>query len=270
MSPAYTPGKLVLAQTYIGIDDPDAAAYIAAVELADQQSLETATKVAIHSFIKGCKRDGIWPAIKACCILAGARTLAGALVPLVGTAPTNNGPFVSGDYDRKTGLVGDGSTKYLNSNRASNADGLDNNHTAVRLTNSLANNQGLSGTVGGGAGYSGIGRFGPTYFWSRSNNNTVGAAAGTNAAGFSDAGLYGFSRVDSSGITWKAGTVAVTAVALARNSANSGNTIFFNGGNNDNYTTSRIAFYSIGESLNLAQLDTRVTALINALAVAIP
>jgi hypothetical protein len=57
-------------------------------------------------------------AIKASCILAGARTLAGALVPLAGAAPTNVGPFVSGDYNRKTGLVGDGSTKYLNSNRA--------------------------------------------------------------------------------------------------------------------------------------------------------
>jgi hypothetical protein len=35
-------------------------------------------------------------------------------------------------------------------------------------------------------------------------------------------------------------------------------------------STTRLAFYSIGESLNLALLDARVTALVNALAVAIP
>jgi hypothetical protein len=110
-------GDLRLANTYTLPDDADAVAYIAAVEAADGQALETATRMAINSFVKGCKADGIWPAIKASCILAGARTLAGALVPLVGTGPTNVGPFVSGDYDRKTGLGNpSNTTKYLNSN----------------------------------------------------------------------------------------------------------------------------------------------------------
>jgi hypothetical protein len=36
------------------------------------------------------------------------------------------------------------------------------------------------------------------------------------------------------------------------------------------YTNSRLAFYSIGESLELALLDARVTDLINAFAAAIP
>jgi hypothetical protein len=36
------------------------------------------------------------------------------------------------------------------------------------------------------------------------------------------------------------------------------------------YTNSRLAFYSIGESLDLALLDTRVTALITAIGAAIP
>jgi hypothetical protein len=101
--------------------DADAQTYITAVETADGQALETATRYAINNFVIGCKQDGIWSAIKASCILAGARTLSGALVPLVGTAPTNFN-FVSGDYNRKTGLVGDKSTKYLDSNRNNNAD----------------------------------------------------------------------------------------------------------------------------------------------------
>ena len=36
------------------------------------------------------------------------------------------------------------------------------------------------------------------------------------------------------------------------------------------YSDARLAFYSIGESLDLAILDARVTALINAYAAAIP
>jgi hypothetical protein len=37
-----------------------------------------------------------------------------------------------------------------------------------------------------------------------------------------------------------------------------------------NYTDARLAFYSIGEALDLALLDARVTDLINAFAAAIP
>ena len=77
--------------------DTDAGNYIQAVEgpAGDNQVLEPAVRQAINNFVVGCKQDGIWSAIKASCILAGARTLNGALVPLVGTAPTNNN-FVSG------------------------------------------------------------------------------------------------------------------------------------------------------------------------------
>jgi hypothetical protein len=87
--------------------DPDAAAYLRAVEAADGQALETPVKRAVDDFFRGTKADGIWDAIKASCILCGARTLAGALVPLVGTAPTNNN-FVDADYNRETGLSGMG------------------------------------------------------------------------------------------------------------------------------------------------------------------
>jgi hypothetical protein len=37
-----------------------------------------------------------------------------------------------------------------------------------------------------------------------------------------------------------------------------------------NFSNVRITFYSIGESLNLALLDARVTTLVNAFAAAIP
>ena len=86
--------------------DPDAAKYLQAVEAADGEPLEPAVRTAINAFFRDTKTAGVFSSLKACCILAGARTLAGALVPVVGDAPTAYG-FVEGDFDR-LGLTGDG------------------------------------------------------------------------------------------------------------------------------------------------------------------
>ena len=133
--------------------DPDAQDFINRVIAADvaagnTSGLEVGVQDAYNDFFVGCKADGTFNALKAACIMAGARTLAGALVPLVSTmpAPTNNN-FVAGDYDRETGLVGDGSTKYLNSNRANSADPTDSKHLSVYIT---------SGSSGFGQTYIGV------------------------------------------------------------------------------------------------------------------
>jgi hypothetical protein len=265
-----TGAKLNLAQTYVGTDDPDAAVYVAAVEAADEAAspgvgaLETATKVAIHSFVKGCKNDGIWPAIKASCILAGARTLTGALVPLVGTAPTNvGGLFVAGDYNRKTGLVGNGSTKYLDSNRNNNVDPRDNKHVAV-YASSLP-------TVSTK----------PMLGLNRFNTEAAGATLiydtltrchdNTSSVYTASAGFIGLTRSAAASYTRRNGgsdstlSQASTTV-VARNISLFGDSLQ----NVPTHSDARLAFYSIGESLDLALLDARVTDLINAFAAAIP
>jgi hypothetical protein len=113
--------------------DADAEAYLLAVEAADGQQLEQTVGDAIDAFVVGCKADGIWAALKASCLLAGARTLSGALVPLVGTAPTPVS-FVSGDYNRTTGLLGNGTTKFINSNRSNEADPRNSKHLCVFMS----------------------------------------------------------------------------------------------------------------------------------------
>jgi hypothetical protein len=250
---------ITLRKGYIGTDDPDAEAYIAAVEAADEAespgvgALETATKVAIHSFVKGCKNDGIWPAIKASCILAGARTLTGALVPLVGTAPTSFN-FVSGDYNRKTGLVGNGSTKFLNSNRNANADPLNSFHLSAYIS-----------TLGTGA------FFGPTT--TPGAYSSMSTVATRNRNGTPDsytavAGFIGASRNNSSTYD-RRNSSSTTTITRASVSADGGNTLV-NGFSGTANGSARLAFYSIGESLDLALLDARVTDLINAIGAAIP
>jgi hypothetical protein len=268
---------ITLRKGYIGTDDPDAEAYIAAVEAADEAespgvgALETATKVAIHSFVKGCKNDGIWTAIKASCILAGARTLEGALVPLVGTAPTNvAGLFVAGDYNRKTGLVGDGSTKYLNSNRNNKADPQNSNHNAAWLSTYTSGDQYLlgSGSVTGNNFL--LARSSAAFFRNRFDNLSNSESFDATGSQFSG-GLFGMSRASSSvvNVTYRQNAGQVFSSNSETSSAPASTTVnvFAMGGALSN---ARLAFYSIGESLDLALLDARVTDLINAFAAAIP
>jgi hypothetical protein len=253
--------------------DADAAAYIAAVETADTEPLEEKTKIAIDNFVLGCKADGIWSAIKASCILAGARTLAGALTPLAGTAPTNvGGLFVSGDYNRKTGLIGNGSTKYLNSNRNNNADPQDNHSQGVFIN--TAQPSGIASYIGVGAAtttgstHQGVDyNLSTTFHRSRFGNVSTGRSSGQASTG-----LFGMTRSSGSLFTYRvAGTS--TASNIASEVAASGDVYVF-GRNVSNAISlpiiGRLQFYWIGEALDLALLDARVTDLINAIGAAIP
>lgn len=110
--------------------DSDAATYITAVETADGQTLESATKQAIDAYVQALKADTIWTSAAQLLLPCGPRTLAGALVPLKGTAPTNGSgsagatQFTSGNYSRKSGLGDAANTaKYLNSNVVGNTLG---------------------------------------------------------------------------------------------------------------------------------------------------
>ena len=265
--PIYVPGKVVLAQVSQPLD-ADAQAYVNAVEVADGQRIEDPVRFAINNFVIGCKADGIWTAIKASCILAGARTLTGALVPLVGTAPTNNGFIGIGtDYVRKTGLVGNGSTKYLSSNRNNNVDPQNSKHLAVYASTAQQSTAGAyigAGTFSTGDSSIGIDTVNTRAFI-RIHNSTVDFVSDVHAA----VGFIGASRSASNNYTarFNASNNLITRDSEAPSSSV---VLVFARGSVADYANARLAFYSIGESLNLALLDARVTTLINAFAAAIP
>jgi hypothetical protein len=256
----------------------DAALYIAAVESADGQSLESGVANAIRAFVDGCKSDGIWTAIKACCILAGARTLTGALVPLVGAAPTGIN-FVSGDYNRKTGLVGNGTTKYINTNRNNNTEPRNSKHISAYVTTaSTSGGSTFPGYIGAQPS-SGTNQTGSTSIGRLNSNSTTLffraqslAASGefdSYANAGSATGLVGLSRSSASSYTARANNANTTFTRSSATPFASSIFVFYHGISNS-YANGRIAFYSIGESLDLALLDARVTTLINAISVAIP
>ena len=249
-----------------GITDTDAQTYIAGVEAADGQVLENATRIAIQNFIVGAKADGIWDAIKSSVILAGARTLNGALVPLKGTAPTNFN-FVSGDYNRKTGLKGDGSTKYLNSNRNINDDPQDNNHISAYVSGLQTDS--VFGVLLGSE-LSAPTTLGVNISLSESAARSRNGSAVARANGHLALGLHALTRNNSSTFTYRVNQLNTTHSTLSLATGADSYFVFRRNTTNPSYTNARLAFYSIGESLDLALLDTRVTQLITELNNVIP
>ena len=255
--------------------DPDALAYLTAVETADEQPLETGVKVAINNFVLGCKADGIWTSLVTSCIMAGARTVAGAITPLVGNAPTNNN-FVAGDYSRTLGLLGNGTNKYL-------ATGYNNNDT----TNFPQNNTHISCYISqiptnDNAIFVGT-RFQSfssilSIRYNTSGANTIFHCRGTTTATRTLVAL-GFqctSRALSteflSRCTHSGGTSDVTSTVNSSAPSNNLLGVFagFNATTPQSFTNARLSFYSIGKSLSIPNLDTRVTTLMTTLASVIP
>lgn len=226
---------------------------------------------AYDSFIKGCKDDGIWSSMKAACIMAGWDGLDGALTPLVGSAPTNNN-FVSGDYNRETGLLGNGTTKYLNSNRAGNADPQNDAHISIYM--SQVPPSGVRVPIGlndGSIRSNLVWNSGGAAFYPRINNNTASMA---NQAGATTNGFYGATRSSSASYEYlRASDASTTSLLIASGTPPSLNhyVMAWNDNGSANYiSTGRIAFYSIGESTNLVTLRSRANTLIADIAAAIP
>ena len=236
---------------FITAFDPDAATYIEAVEAADEQTLEAGVKLAIDVFVTGCKADGIWDAIKVSCILAGARTLNGALVPLAGDAPTNFN-FVSDDYDRVTGLKGDGGTKYLDSNQSKTGFPTSDNHMSLFISEmSDTNSQVFMGAeVSDGRmtiGYNGN-------FFVRNRHNTAESIP-------FQTGFMALARNNLTGYIGRSGGTDNHITRDATDSDDSKIWVFRRRGGTNLPATARMSFYSLGKYLEPANFDARVSTL---------
>lgn len=257
-------GKMVIAPPYTPppVSDSDAEAYLQAVELADGRYLEESVRDPINDFVAGCKSDGIWDAIKASCVMAGARTYLGALVPLKGTAPTNIN-FDQTDYNRTTGLKGNGTTKNLISNRNNNADPQNSKHVSVYVSEpDVTLNERHYLCAGFSNGMTQITHNTALGILYRSNSQlaiNTGDYKPTNVVGFN-----GSSRNLPS--SWIArGNNA--NYSFTRSSFAPVNQLIgiFARGDNVVRSSGRLSFYSIGEHLDLAFLDTRVSNLMTAI-----
>jgi hypothetical protein len=210
--------------------------------------------------------------IKASCAMQGARTLSGAKVPLASDmpAPTLLGT-VEGtggwNYNRRTGLQGNRIDNYIDSNRANNAEPQDNKHVAF-----------YQNDVGIGSVYfaaRAIGDPGNTYYDSSSGGRCSlnGAAFVSSIGNPGSSTLFGANR--NSNLQMELRVNNLSTVYSSASSLTTANDITFgaristSSGAPEAFQNFRVAFYSIGESLNLATLDARITALSSAIQAAI-
>jgi hypothetical protein len=247
--------------------DPDAATYIAAVEFEDGEALETGVKDAINAFVVGLKADGIWNAVLASCIMMGARTIEGALVPLRGGAPTAYNQ-VSGDYDRETGIIGNSSNKYIDTEFNDASTYRLDYHAGVFQNNTSANAKLMARTASDNNNSVQIRRNNPTTV------TIHGRSATTDNGGVDASPAFIIQSRDNASdfIVHNNGTgLTLTRAAQA---STSGVNYLINRvhASSATYGSSRISFYTIGTALDatgLANYETRILALVAAIAAAI-
>lgn len=239
--------------------DPVAVAWRSAV-IAAGSSVDGGVVNAVSRFVKGCKADGIWDAMKSVVLLAGADTLAGALAPLKGTAPTAYNS-ANALYSKTSGLKGDGSTFYLASNRNGNTDPEYSFHMAAFVSEASTSGSD-SAVMGDNATGSGINQIVDAVTLSATlfrNRNVTGQSQAPNGQD----GFLGSNRSGSASFTYRIGQTNYPAT-IASQSPDTANIVVFGRRQFDLpqlYFPGRISYYSIGESLDLALLDARVSAL---------
>jgi hypothetical protein len=194
----------------------------------------------------------------------GARTLSGALTPLKGGSVSNvSNNFVSGDYNRKNGLTGggSGSGKYLTQVIPSGT--YTNNHsfsTFITIKTGAGNNFGCADNAN---------RYG--FFGANTAAPNFRSASGVQDAHgtVKTVGLVGAARNVSSEYVCRNAGVTETKTRVSASNAETPFHVFSATGGTFPVADTQ-AFYHFGEHLDLALLDSRVSALHAAIGAAIP
>ena len=116
--------------------DADAIAYLSALATADGAEPGAAVKQAVDTYFQALKSNSLWTLVNQIYLPCGAATLPGALTAAKGSNPTNFG-FVSGDHNQKLGLPGNGTSKYLSINTASNSINATSHHFSVTCSGGM-------------------------------------------------------------------------------------------------------------------------------------
>jgi hypothetical protein len=242
--------------------DPDGAAYISAVEAADGQALEDGVKQAFCQFFTGCKADaspfaGVsnYQAMNGC-ILMGARTLAGAVVPFRGPGATGIN-FVSGDYSRVAGLAGNGTNKRMLSNFVWDTGNINNNHMVLDISNPSTVGVALGGSIGGSSTL--------TIEMYRQGTLTARnmASVAPSSSGYADTatGFIGMARSTSSSFIFRVNDAQTTLNQATAALSVPGTPSLFSRSDTSTFVNYRLRFYSFGAAVTLSALNARIATL---------
>lgn len=240
---------------------PQTLAYIAAVEAADGQQLENEVLRAMVEFA-----NYRIPLGGAAVAMIGARTLAGALIPIVGPAPTNFN-FVSADYNRRTGLICTVNTKRLSTNRAGNVDPQNARHVAAFRQERFSDHTAIANGFGSGATACYWGAGGVDFFPMISSQQ---AATGSSIVTSAAMGFWGQNRTASNSVQIKAGNAALQVQPIISQTPSATVLEVFRLPGNNSDTGLRLSYYSFGPSLDLDLSAAMVTALVDRIAQVLP
>jgi hypothetical protein len=249
------PPRTILLGTFM----PEVREYLARVEDADSARLETPVLN-----VMGTLAQYRIPLLGGAVFMAGARTLPGALVPMVGPAPTQSN-LIGADYTRLQGVKFNGINKVVSTNVVGSTLQQDNHHMGVGI--SIAPT--ITGRIGIGHGGSSAGALNiavpgglvtQVSYRSRSSasrNLTVTAPEWVD--------FHGLSRSNSSEYEYRSGSQSITFAQVSSAAATGTISVGADSGGSF-FSDAGIRFYTLGTSIDLAEMRTRFNVAVSSLA----
>lgn len=228
--------------------DSDTARFIVARGLSQGAAVSSGVIKATDNLIKLMKSNGTWEASNSLLLLAGARSLNEALVPLKGLSPSSFN-FVNSDLNFYTGLVGNGSTKYLNSNMVVPSNNQNNFHASVWRTQAEGTLT-TESLIGNSSILGGLQLTTTPVARVYQINNTTGVVPDLSR----NLGFLAVSRSSNSEYNYRYNGVT-TPVSVASVLPTSDNITIF-ARNTVTHTSARLAIYGIGTGVDLALLES--------------
>lgn len=238
--------------------DQDFAEWLARVQREGSDVL-SASRPAISNFVVSLKADNVWSNLLRLNIYCGTN-LAAAKVPLrifIGPTVDTFVLFDEADFSQATGLTGDGSTEYVNTEVSiSNSQMGDNDihYAAYIRTASDASSHAMGAQDGpGGTDTALLVSFSGTTYWDAHNFTT----ARISTADSMGTGLYiGTRTAATNQVIYKAGAALVSGTASG--GSRSGFTIFVHAFNNSglgaiSFNARTFELYSLGLGMTITQ-----------------
>ena len=260
--------------SHVGQGDRGVLSYLEVVELSEGRTLESSIKGAILRFVNNLISASLWEKIETMVLMCGARTVAGAMIPLKGTYPQSSSVSdLLYDYDRIAGIKPITSGSFFSTNVTGTVLREADNHMAAYVVENVSGtyNYALMGNSPTATGGMAIARSASeNSFKSRNKNSSTNTTAAPYWTGPS---LVGMSRGNSSEYTVRVGNESRTVTAgTVTPSFDASRVInmFYDGGTvasglfvNSNY---RVPIYSFGRDIDLALLEEKIEIFLTELA----
>lgn len=233
--------------------DADAILWAQKIEQADQLLLPRAIKVLMSDHVAALKDQNLWSSIQRSAYFFLGQTLAGALRSMKGTDPVGVN-LVSGDFNRATGIKGDGSSKNIRLECLANDTAQDSVHLLADFTENptVDNIAALGYGLGGDGALNIIWRNNPRWQY-RGRVNTV--ATGTTGT---TTGIAGINRASSTTYTPYRNGVAEAEQTVTSQTPAANAPLYLLGSSAIIFSNARARWYSYGDSLNVPTYITLV------------